>query len=479
MQKFYKNLDRTAKPVHKWGTMLAIGLGVLMATLDMSIINLALPTLVRELETTFPTVQWVILSYVLVITSMMLSVGRLGDIVGKKKLYMVGVVVFTVGSLFCGFSPTIGLLIGFRGLQGSGAVMMQALGTAIIVEVFPSTERGRAMGVIGGIVSVGLALGPAIGGVLIGLFGWQSVFLINVPIGIVSGFMVMRLVPSSVRNPQGDRFDIFGAVIVLVLLISYASGMTLCQKLGIRDPRVIGLLLCCGFSLAAFILVEKRVVLPMIDLNLFKNFLFSLNLLMGFVVFIALAATFLLPFFLEFVKGYPTAKVGLMMMIVPVSMGLIAPGAGMLSDRFGSRGISVLGLSIAAGGCLAISTLHAEVDTVGYVLRLVPMGVGLGLFLSPNNSAIMGAAPGKHLGIVSGLLSLSRTLGHTTGVPLMGVIYTTMVISAEGISKLSHITSANAESLVFGLSKTFYAAAFMFGGAAVLATIAWKKDRST
>ncbi len=456
----------------KWWAMLGIGLGVLMSTLDSSIVNVSLPTLVAQLHTDFATIQWIILSYLLVITSLMLGVARLGDMHGKKKLYTAGLALFTFGSLLCGVSPSVGWLIGFRALQGLGAVMMQALGTAIITEVFPSSERGRALGIIGGIVSVGIALGPAIGGILIGLVGWRSVFLVNVPVGLITALVVARFVPSSVPGRADQRFDATGALILLVTLICYALGMTLGQRWGFSDGRTLTLLGVTAVGLVAFLIVEARVSQPMIDLRLFGNVLFSLNLLMGFLVFIMLAGTFILPFFLELVQGYPTEQVGLFMMVMPVSMGLVAPGAGALSDRFGSRGISLTGLLIVIGGCLSISTLHAEATPLGYVLRLVPLGIGFGMFQSPNNSAIMGTAPRQQLGVASGLLSLSRTLGQTSGLPLMGAIFTAQVLRVENLAAGADITDTSAAALVGGVTSTFRLAAFIILAATVLAALA-------
>jgi MFS family permease len=211
----------------KWLAMAGIGTGVLMATLDASIVNISLPTMVEALHTRFATIQWVILSYALVLTSLVLGIARLGDMYSKKKLYSVGLALFTGGSFLCGLSPGVGWLISFRALQGLGAVMMQALGLAIITEIFPASERGRALGFIGGIVSVGLALGPALGGVLIGLLGWRSIFLVNVPIGLVAAFVVARHVPLLSPARRGQRFDLLGASIMLITLVSYSMAMTL------------------------------------------------------------------------------------------------------------------------------------------------------------------------------------------------------------------------------------------------------------
>jgi len=458
--------------------MAGIGTGVLMATLDVSIVNISLPTMVEALHTNFATIQWVILSYLLVLTSMMLSLARLGDMFSKKKLYTIGLGLFTIGSLLCGLAPAVGWLIAFRALQGSGAVMTQALGSAIITEVFPASERGRALGVIGGIISAGLALGPPIGGILIGLAGWRSIFLVNVPIGVIALFIVTRHVPllHPVRHDQ--RFDLAGAGIMLVTLTCYALAMTLGQQIGFGKAEVQVFLLVTVAGISAFILVEKRVTQPMIEPALFHNILFTLNLLMGFLVFISIAGVIIFPFFLQLVKGYKTAQMGLLMMTVPISMGLVAPIAGTMSDRFGSRGISLIGLMVVAGGCLAISTLDKEVGAVGYILRMVPLGMGLGIFQSPNNSAIMGAVPRERLGVASGLLALSRTLGQSTGVPLMGALFITLVFRSGHLAPGGTLNDAPAEALVAGVTGTYRIAALIILASTILAGVAlWIEKR--
>lgn len=435
--------------------MSGVGLGVLMGTLDAGIVNISLPTLVEAFQTDFASVQWVVLSYLLVITSLMLSVARLGDMLGKKKVYMAGLALFTLGSLLCGLSPGIRWLIGFRALQGVGAVMMTALGTAIITEIVPAAERGRALGIMGSVVSIGIAAGPMLGGVLIGLVGWQAVFLVNVPLGIVTLFMVWRVVPASARRAQGQRFDVTGAVLMFLTLGSYALGMTLGQRLGFERGLIIGLLSGSVVGLLLFVWVEGRVSSPMLDLSLFRNVLFSLNLLMGFLTFIMIGGMFIFPFFLELVQGYPTEQVGLMMSIFPVMMGITAPLSGALSDRFGSRIISLAGLAVIVAGCVAISTLYEEVSVIGYLLRLAPLGIGMGMFQSPNNSAIMGAAPREKLGVASGLLALVRTLGQTTGLPLIGMLFTAQVMAAGGLVAGSDVAAAPPFALVAGVGGTF------------------------
>jgi EmrB/QacA subfamily drug resistance transporter len=455
----------------KWLAMLGIGLGVFMATLDASIVNISLPTLVEDLNTNFATITWVVLSYVLVLTSLMLGAARLGDMIDKKKLYMIGLALFTLSSLLCGLSPDVNWLIGFRALQGAGAAMTQALGAAIISEIFPAKERGRALGLIGSTVSTGIAIGPPVGGLLIGLIGWRSIFLVNVPVGILTLLVVSRFVPSSPTRP-GQRFDAMGALILFATLACYALGMTLGQQQGFDNPLTSGLVIAAVVGIIFFIYSQLHIQQPMIDLRIFRNVLFSLNLVMGFLVFIVMAGMYIMPFFLTLVKGFPIQQVGLMMMANPIAMGLVAPVAGTLSDRFGSRGISLLGLVMIIIGCLTISSINENVTALGFVARLIPFGIGMGLFQSPNNSAIMGAAPRDRLGVASGLLALARTLGQTTGVPLMGALFTSLVISYSGLSAGTDITTVAGNWLVLGITGTYRIAALIILASLFLASLA-------
>lgn len=440
---------------YKWLAMMGLGMGVFMATLDSSIVNISLPTLANEFKTSFSTIQWVVLSFSLVLTSLMLMVARLGDMIDKKLIWMVGLALFTFSSLLCGLSPSVGWLIGFRALQGLGATMMQALGMAMIIEIFPAKERGRALGVMGSILSVGIAIGPPLGGILIGYVGWRSVFLVNVPLGFITALVVTRFVPKSIPIKEHQRFDVRGALIMTAALSCYAMGMTLGQNQGFNTPLTLILLFAAGLGLVALLLVEQRTDQPMIDLSLFRNPLFSLNLLMGVLVFIVLSASFILPFLLELVRGYPTELVGLLMMAFPVTMGLVAPLAGILADRYGSRLVSMAGLSLIAAGCLGMTTMTSEISPMGFVARMIPLGFGFGLFQTPNNSAVMGAVPRHRVGIASGLLSLSRTLGQSTGLPLMGAVFAAKALAYAGLPVGTDATTAPPLALVAAVVGTY------------------------
>jgi EmrB/QacA subfamily drug resistance transporter len=442
----------------KWLILIAVGTGIFLATIDGSIVNVALPTLVNELGTDFTTVQWVVLAYLLTVTTLMLGIGRLADMKGKKTIYTAGFIIFTLGSLLCGLSASVYLLIGSRVVQAIGAAMTMALGMAIVTEAFPASERGKALGITGAIVSTGIVLGPTIGGLILGILPWNWIFFVNLPIGVLGTYLVIRFVPS-VIPPGGQRFDFWGAALLFISLLSLLLALSFAQSSGFLSPIVLGLLLSFAGFLSLFIWLELRIEQPMIDLRLFSNLLFSTSLATGFITFVATAGTILLmPFYLENVLGYSPRQVGLLLAVVPLAAGLIAPVSGSLSDRFGSRRITVLGLSILVLGFLAVSTLDAQTSALGYVLRFLPVGIGLGVFQSPNNSAIMGAAPRDRLGIASGMLAVNRTLGQTTGIAVLGVLWSRFVFTASGSDPAilsAGVTAAPPGAQVAGLQNTF------------------------
>lgn len=292
----------------KWLVLITVGMGIFLATIDGSIVNVALPTLVRELNTNFATVQWVVLAYLLTTTTLLLGMGRLGDMVGKKPVYVAGFIVFTVGSLLCGSAPSVQWLIGFRVLQAIGAAMTQALGIAIVTEAFPPQERGKALGISGTLVSIGIVLGPTLGGLLIDAFSWRWIFYVNLPVGILGTLMTLQFVPHY-KPTRSQMFDFGGAVVLFAGLLLLLLAMTFGQDRGFGDGMIVGMLGTAVFLLALFLFIETRVAQPMIELQLFRNRLFSLSLLTGLVVFVTVAGVFiLLPFYLENMLGYDTRR---------------------------------------------------------------------------------------------------------------------------------------------------------------------------
>jgi MFS family permease len=279
------------------------------------------------------------------------------------------------------------------------------------------------------------------------------------------------------RPPGGQRFDVLGALIMLATLLALALGLTFGPTSGWDSPVILALLVGAGMGLVIFLVVEGRLDQPMIDLSLFHDPLFSIGLLTGLMVFVVIAGMFVLPFYLELVKGYKPQQVGLFLTVVPVALGLTAPVAGALSDHYGTRGISLIGLIIIVGACLSIASLKENTSTVGYVVRLLPWGLGAGLFQSPNNSAIMGSAPRERLGVASGLLALSRTLGQVIGLPLAGAVFASRVIAVSNLEAGLDATDAPPWAIVQGLDYAFTAAAGLIMLGVVLATVAFMIGR--
>jgi EmrB/QacA subfamily drug resistance transporter len=454
----------------KWYVMAATAMGVFLATIDGSIVNVALPTLVRAFGTTFATVEWVVLAYLLTVTTLMLGIGRLGDMVGKKPIYTAGFVVFTLGSVLCGLSPSIGWLVGFRILQAIGASMLMALGMAIVTEAFPPGERGKALGISGSMVSIGIVLGPVVGGLILGTLSWHWIFFVNLPVGIVGTWMVLRFVPGS-HPAGGQRFDLAGAITLLVGLVALLIALTVGQQSGFGQPRVLGLMALSLAVVALFVAIEARSPQPMIDLRLFRNTLFDVNLVTGFITFVCMSGTvILLPFYLEDVRGYAPQAVGFLLAVVPISVGVTAPLSGSLSDRVGTRPMTVVGLISLVAGFAAVSSLKVDTSTFGYLIRFLPVGIGLGLFQSPNNSAVMGAVPRSRLGVASGLLSVTRTLGQTTGIAAMSALWSGRVAYYLGEHAAAGATAAPAAIQVTALNDAFRVAVALLILALALAT---------
>jgi len=465
----------------KWYVMMAVGMGVFLSTIDGSIVNVALPTLNRYFGASFATVQWVVLAYLLAISTLMLSVGRLADMVGKKPLYNVGFVVFTLGSMLCGLSPSIGWLIAFRVFQALGAAMILALGMAIITESFPRSERGRALGISGAVVSVGIVVGPTLGGFLIDSFSWRWIFYVNLPVGIAGTILAWRYVPS-IKPPGGQRFDIWGAFTLFVGMLSLLLGLTLGQDRGFTDRLILLLLGNFALFLIIFILIEGRTEQPMIELGIFRNDEFAVGLITGFITFIAIAGTImLLPFYLENVLGFPPHRVGLLLAVVPVGLGIVSPISGALSDRLGTRPITVVGLVVLLVGYFALSRLTVDTSILAFLLLYLPIGIGMGIFQSPNNSAIMGSASLQRLGIVSGLLAFTRTLGQTTGIALIGSLWASRVSFHAGDVMPGSATDAAPGHQAIALHDTFLVVTLLMAVALLLALWAlyrYRRQRS-
>lgn len=460
----------------KWYVMLSIAMGIFLATIDGSIVNVALPTLTEELATDFATVQWVVLAYLLTITTLQAVVGRLADMYGRKLLYNSGFVVFTIGSLLCGLAPTVEWLIAARVLQGVGGALILALGLAIITDAFPPQERGRALGISGSIVSIGIVTGPTLGGLIINNFSWHWIFFVNVPIGILGTYFAWRYIPKT-RPRGGQQFDVAGAATLCVFLLSFLLGLTTGQRQGFTSPEAIGLYIVSAFFLVTFIILEMRHPQPIIAPALFQSRTFRVNIATGFLVFISLGFMVLIPFYLERALGYGVQQVGFMLAVVPLALGITAPISGTLSDRVGSRPISVAGLAVSVVSFLLLSTLSTETTAVGFMLRYLPLGIGVGLFQSPNNSAIMGNVPREWLGVASSLLAITRSLGQTVGFAVLGSVWASLVYASVGMVLPGGAESAPPAAIADGIQGTALVSAGLVSVALVIALVAWRREQ--
>lgn len=455
----------------KWFILAAVAISTFLSTIDGSIVNVALPTLVRELDSSFAMAQWVILAYLLTQTILLLTVGRLGDMLGKKPLYTTGIAIFTVGSFLCAMAPTIHWLIGFRIVQAVGAAMALALGMAIVTEAFPAEERGKALGLFGTVVSVGIVVGPTMGGLILETMTWRWIFFVNLPVGLLGIYLALRYIPRGL--PTGSqRFDFPGAITLGLSLLALLLALTWGQQIGFTDSRILLLFLLFFLFLWLFRYLERRAPQPMIDLRLFRNQQFSLGLLLGLLAFMAVAgATLLMPFYLNNMLGFSPRQVGLMLAFIPVFLGVAAPLSGTLSDRLGTRPIATIGLTVAFVAYLLMSRFDLNTNLLRYAISVSLLGLGMGIFQSPNNSAIMGAAPAGRLGVASGLLAISRTLGQITGIAVLGAFWAARVTFHAGFIPPGGATTAPVGTQSAALQETFLVMAALIGVALLLS--AW------
>ena len=445
-----KKLDR------KWGVLIAIGTGSFMVALDGSVVNAILPVLRDTFSSSVATIEWVVTIYLLVLSGLLLSFGRLGDLRGHRSLYILGFVVFVASSALCGLAWSAGILIFFRGLQAIGGALLASNSPAIVTGNFPAEQRGRAFGLVSMMTYLGLTVGPSLGGWLTHAFGWRTVFYINVPVGLLALTLSLVFIPKDSPSESEKRFDLPGAAVFLAALTLLLLGLNKGADLGWTSSSVLGLMAGALIFMAVFILIERRSPHPMLDLNLFRVPLFSTSTLGAILNYICLfSITFLMPFYLIQGRGLNPAQAGLLLTVQPVMMAIAAPVSGAFSDRIGSRLPGMIGMGVLAVGLLLLSRLDAESGLWLAVLGLVVAGTGTGMFISPNTSALMGAAPRDRQGIASGVLATARNFGMVLGIGLAAAIFTT------------HLAMNTTEAFYAGIDRGFLVAA----GIAVLAVV--------
>ena len=444
---------------------------MLMPSLDTSIANASLPTLAQAFAASFQEVQWIVLAYLLAITTLIVSVGRVGDIIGRRRLLLAGILLFTVASVLCGVAPTLWLLIAARAAQGLGAAIMMALTIALVGEAVPAAKTGGAMGLLGTMSAIGTTLGPSLGGVLIAGVGWRAIFLVNMPLGILNFVLAYRYLPVDRPSPKIGRagFDTAGTLLLALTLATYSLAMTIGRGRFGSPSRVLSLVAIFGAGL--FVLAEARAASPLIRLSMFRNPLLSASLAMSTLVSTVMMATLVVgPFYLSRTLGLEAALVGFALSLGPLIAALTGVPAGRIVDRLGARRMTIVGLiGMAAGSCV-LSMMPARFGIAGYLSPIVAITASYALFQAANNTAVMTDIRPDQRGVISGMLNLSRNLGLITGASVMGAVFSLG-------SATTSIMTARPEAVAAGMRMTFAVAAFLSVVALAIAAISQALSR--
>lgn len=404
-------------PNYRWYVLATTSIGAFMATLDSSIVNVALPTMSSHLHSDLSVLQWVVTAYLLTISSLLPVFGRIADLLGRRKIFSLGFLIFTLGSVLCGLAQDIWFLVGTRVLQAVGASMLMSNSAAIITAIFSPRERGKALGLTGTVVALGGLTGPALGGVLIGLASWRSIFFINLPIGVIGYLVALLILPTDEPHKGQERFDFAGALLFSAGMIGLLLGINHGEDWGWSSIPVLFSLALGAVSLVLFVRMERKVRDPMIDLSLYRNRPFLIGNLTGWLCFVAMFANnMLLPFYLQQILKYNPSQVGLVMTVFPITMAIVAPLSGNASDKFGPLILTTSGLAIIALGLFYYSTLTATAHFFQVLPGAFLMGLGSGMFQSPNNSSVMSSVPPQKLSVAGGINSLVRNVGMVTGI---------------------------------------------------------------
>ena len=457
---------------YPWVIVGTVCIGAFLGQLDASIAGLVLPTLETSFAAPLADVEWVAIAYLLALAALVVPFGRLSDLAGRKMLYTCGFLIFIIGSALCGLAPDLTWLIVFRVLQAIGAAMLQANSVAIITAAVDRRRLGRAIGIQGAAQAIGLSIGPSVGGFLIDALDWRWVFFIAIPFGLVGTLIGWLVLPQTNRmavraaGRAQDRFDWPGALLLGPAIALLLFALTFANTWGWTSPRMLAVSVLAGGCLAAFLAAERWAPSPLVDFRLFTR-LFSMGIASGLLSYAVLfGSLFLVPFYLERTLGETAAQTGLLMTPIPVALGIMAPFAGMLTDRVGSRVPTVLGMGMSTAALLCLAVLRAPTMPVTLAM-LAFLGAGLGMFTPPNNSAIMGSAPPHRLGTAGGILNMTRSLGTSLGVALTGSILG-LLLSVQSSQHIVNTLDAAPAELQLAFHQTLLFLALIAGLAAAL-----------
>jgi EmrB/QacA subfamily drug resistance transporter len=455
----------------KWWTLGAVAFGLFMIMLDNTIVNVALPSIQSDLGIGISELEWVFNGYALTFGVLMLTGGKLADMLGRRRIFIVGLLIFTVASLFCGLATSAGWLIGARVLQGVGSALMNPATLSIVTATFPPRQRGMAIGIWAGVAAMALAIGPLAGGLITEQLGWNWIFFINVPVGILA-IIVTRLVVDESRDTSADqRLDLPGLLSSGIGLFALTYGLIEANELGWTSPRILSLFAVAAIGIAVFVGLELRQRSPMLDLSLFKNGTFaganSVMLLVGLAMF---GVFFYNSLFIQNILGYSAVQTGATFLPMTVLIILVAPIAGKYSDRVGSRWLMGGGMVLLAASLFIFSRLDASSDFWDILPGLLIGGLGMAIVMTPTTSAAMGSVPIDKAGVGSAVLNSMRQVGGALGIAVIGAIIAEAVHSAPG-------TPQSAAEFVTGYQHALTVAALIALAGAVLSIATVRKYR--
>lgn len=414
----------------KWGVLAIISLPLFIVMLDVTVVNIALPHIMSSYNIGLGSIEWVFNVYVLVFAALLLPLGKLGDMFGRRRLFLTGLGVFTIGSLGCALAPAFNVLLIFRGVQAIGGAAMLPATLSILNVEFDKNQRGLALGLWGAVSGAANAIGPVIGGSLVDAASWRFIFVINIPVGIIAFFLTLLIVAES-RDRHADRhIDIPGLVTVALGLVCLTYALVEGQKSGWTSPSIVTLFALAGSSLIAFVLIELRTSRPLANLNLFGNRVFaSGSFVLLAITFSMIGVLYLTVLFLQIILGFSALKAGLTLLPLPLAIILAAPLAGRMTDRIGGRWILVGGTLLAASGIYLMSGLSAATDWTDLVLPLGLCGLGMGSVMAPVATVIMANTPVDQSGMGAGILSTVRNIASVLGLSVLGAVLQNQMVN--------------------------------------------------
>jgi EmrB/QacA subfamily drug resistance transporter len=429
---------------------------------------MALPLIQSDFGQPTSVVEWVVVAYLLVLSATLLGFGRLADMKGHKLVYVIGFVGFTLGSLLCALAPSILALIASIVFQGLSAAMMMASANAIIVGSVPASSRGKALGTTSVAVALATCAGPSLGGLLAASFGWKSVYLANLPLGLVGTALSLKFIRRGSRNPEA-RFDLPGFALIIAFLVSALLPLDLFSASASASPLAIGLLMLAVLLFISLVLVERRSSQPILELGLFRNRAFVAGNFAATLFYVSIfAVVFAAPYFLQKLEGLTPTAAGLSMLPMSLALMATAPISGALSDRVDSRALGCAGMLVVAASELSFLSGFVQGSSAGRIAAFACIGVGMGLFTTPNTSVVMGAAPAERRGIAGATLAAMRNVGMVLGEALAAMLLSSIMAGRGTGLGASAADPAWSSAFRSGLDATCAAAAIAAVAAAAL-----------